>query len=105
MTLAEAMLRGLPVATDWSGSMDFVTEACGVPVLCRLVPAEDAQRSYHYPEMRCVVVALRADPDHRRRLGAVAAAFAMANWGIENYAGLVRRALGGQESRGETEIR
>lgn len=108
LTLAEAMLRGLPVvATDWSGSVDFVTEACGIPVPFRLVPAEDPQRSYHYPEMRwaepdvaaaaAALVALRADPDHRRRLGAAAAAFAIANWGIENYAGSVRRALGGQE--------
>lgn len=105
LTLAEAMLRGLPVvATDWSGSVDFVTEACGIPVPWRLVPAQDPQRSYHYPEMRwaepdiaaaaAALLALRADPDRLERLGAAAADFAMANWSIENYACLVRDALG-----------
>lgn len=106
LTLAEAMLRGLPViATDWSGSVDFVTEACGIPVPCRLVPAEDPQRSYHYPEMHwaeadvpaaaAALVALRADPDRRQRLGIAAKAFAMADWSPENYARLVREVVGG----------
>lgn len=106
LTLAEAMLRGLPVlATNWSGSVDFVTDACGIPVPCRLVPAEDPQRSYHYPEMQwaepdiaaaaAALVALRADPDRRRRLGEAAAASATANWNAESYARLVRETLGG----------
>lgn len=104
LTLAEGMLRGVPVvATGWSGNADFTTKACGVPVPCRLVPAEDPQRTYHFPDMRWAepdvsaaaraLVALRADPDRRQRLGAAAAAFAMANWSIENYACCVREAL------------
>lgn len=104
LTLAEAMLRGLPVvATDWSGSVDFVSEACGIPVPYRLVPAQDPQRTYHFPQARwadpdvpaaaAALVALRADPKRRERLGAAAAAFAAENWSVERYARIVREAL------------
>jgi glycosyltransferase involved in cell wall biosynthesis len=38
LTVAEAMAAGLPVvATDYSGTVDFVTEECGYPLRCRLV--------------------------------------------------------------------
>ena len=39
---AEAMLLGRPVvATDWSGSTDFLDASCGMPVPYTLVPARD----------------------------------------------------------------
>jgi glycosyltransferase involved in cell wall biosynthesis len=91
LTLAEAMRRGLPVvATDWSGNVDFVSEAVGIPVPVTLVPARDPQRTYDHPRMRWAepdldfaAVALRRlrdDAALAARLGAAGAAFAASRW-------------------------
>ena len=101
LSIAEAMRRGLPViATDWSGSTDFVSAEVGVPIPFALVPAEDAQRTYHYPSLRwaepdldaaaAALRRLRADPGLRARLGAAGAAHATARWGAPAYATRLR---------------
>ncbi|WP_237217379.1 glycosyltransferase, partial [Falsiroseomonas oryziterrae] len=85
LSLAEAMLRGLPVvATGWSGNADFLTPGTGIPVPWRLVPAQDPQRTYDHPDQRwaepdldaaaTALRRLRDDPAEAARLGAAAAA-------------------------------
>ena len=52
LVIAEAMLRGLPVlATDWSGSIDFLTPENGFPISYSLVPAVDPQGTYDQPSL------------------------------------------------------
>jgi len=105
LTLAEAMLRGLPViATNWSGNVDFLSPATGIPVPYRLIPAEDPQGTYHYPDAvwadadidaaAAALCRLRQDPALRNRLGAQAAQFATRTWSAEAYASSVRQHLG-----------
>jgi glycosyltransferase involved in cell wall biosynthesis len=87
LPVAEGMLRGLPViATDWSGSADFLTSETGIPVDYTLVPVNDPQGKYPHADMRwaeadipaaaAALQALRADSAWRQRLGAAAAAHA-----------------------------
>ena len=66
---AEAMLAGLPVvATDWSGTQDFLTPESAALVPARLVPVHDPRGVYDLPG------AVWAEPDvsvaanHLRRL-------------------------------------
>jgi glycosyltransferase involved in cell wall biosynthesis len=105
LTLAEAMLRGLPVvATNWSGNVDFLTERNGVPVTYSLLPATDPQRTYDHPDMMWaeadVTAAaralrrLRADPGLRTRLGAEAARYARNAWSAVAYGSATRSYLG-----------
>ena len=87
LTLAEAMLRGLPVvATNWSGNVDFVNAENGMPIPYRLIVAEDPQGTYHHPSMMWadanvesaaeVLRRLRCDPKLARTLGEAGAAYA-----------------------------
>jgi glycosyltransferase involved in cell wall biosynthesis len=96
------MRRGVPaVATQWSGTADFLTEAIGVPVPSHLVPAEDPQRTYPHPQMRWAepdldaaaqaLRRLRDDAVLRGRLGAAAAAFAATHWDAGSHVALLRR--------------
>jgi glycosyltransferase involved in cell wall biosynthesis len=105
LTLAEAMLRGLPVvSTDWSGNVDFVTSETGVPIPFRLIPAEDPQGTYHHPGMSWAEAdidaaaqalrQLRANPSLRSTLGLAAAQFGLRTWSDEAYIGKVRHYLG-----------
>ena len=105
LTIAEAMLRGIPVvATDWSGNVDFLTPAIGIPVPYHLIPAEDPQGIFHHPDMMwadadveaaaAALQDLRCDPTLRKGLGDAAAKFAANAWSPENYASAVRRHLG-----------
>lgn len=105
LTIAEGMLRGLPViATDWSGNTDFLTPETGLPVPFRLIPAEDPQDTYHFPDMSWAdadvdaaaeaLRRLRADPARAAQLGQSAAAYARQAWSAESYASLVRSHLG-----------
>jgi glycosyltransferase involved in cell wall biosynthesis len=102
LTLAEAMRRGIPVlATGWSGNADFLDDAVGVPVPWRLVPAEDPQRTYHFPGMRWAepeigfaaeaLRRLRADAALRARLGAAAAEYAATHWTAASYVARLRQ--------------
>jgi glycosyltransferase involved in cell wall biosynthesis len=105
LTLAEAMLRGLPViATNWSGNVDFLTDDTGIPVPYRVVSAQDPQGTYQHPELcwadadieaaAAALRRLRADPALRRKLGEAAAAFGAKAWGGVAYAATARRHLG-----------
>jgi len=77
---AEAMALGKPVvATDWSGSTDFLDASCGVPIPYRLVPARDPRGVFEADgavwadaDIGAAAVALRAlkgDPSRRAMLG------------------------------------
>jgi len=105
LTIAEAMLRGIPVvATDWSGNVDFLKPGIGIPVPYRLIPAEDAQGIFHHPDMMSADADVEAaaealqnlhhDPMLRKEIGDAAAKFAASAWSAENYAGAVRQHLG-----------
>jgi glycosyltransferase involved in cell wall biosynthesis len=105
LTIAEGMVRGLPVvATDWSGNVDFLTGETGFPVPYRLVPAIDPQHTYHFPGMSWAEAdvdaatdalrRLRTDSGWAVRLGQSAAAFAHQEWSMERYAKLVCSHLG-----------
>jgi glycosyltransferase involved in cell wall biosynthesis len=105
LTLAEAMLRGLPViATNWSGNVDFLTDDTGMPVPYRLVPAQDPQGTYQHPDLcwadadieaaAAALRRLRADAGLRIRMGEAAAAFGAKAWSGAAYAATARRHLG-----------
>lgn len=77
---AEAMLAGVPViATDWSATTDFLNaqNSCLVPY--HLIPANDPQGNYHYPDQNWAdpgidaaaiwLRRLREDENLRRTLG------------------------------------
>ena len=107
LTLAEAMLQGVPVvATGWSGNADFLTQETGIPIPCRLVPAQDPQGTYQHPGMRwaepdidaaaAALRRLRDAPALRARLGCAGAKFAADTWSAHMYAGAVRAQLGVQ---------
>lgn len=89
LAIAEAMMRGIPViATNWSGNTDFFTADAGFPIGYSLVPIADPQTNYsgkgvawddpadarwaepNVEEAVAALIALRADPDLCRRLGA-----------------------------------
>ncbi|WP_262296289.1 glycosyltransferase family 4 protein [Microvirga sesbaniae] len=86
LTIAEGMLRGLPVvATNWSGNVDFLNRTTGIPVGYRLVPVDDPQGKYpagmqwaepDVGEAAAALQSLRSDPAWRKRLGAAAAVHA-----------------------------
>jgi len=80
---AEAALLGRAVvATDFSGTTDFLDASCSVPIPYRLVPARDPRGVFEAPgaewaeaDVGAAASALRAladDPDMRARLGAAA---------------------------------
>ncbi|WP_374631493.1 mannosyltransferase [Ferrovibrio sp.] len=85
--VAEAMLRGkVAIATDWSGSRDFLSASCGLPIPYRLVPVTDPQGIYPSdgqewaePDIPAAATALQRwaqDSDLRLKLGAAATALA-----------------------------
>lgn len=105
LTIAEAMLRGLPtVVTNWSGNIDFVNTRNGFPVPYRLVSAQDIQGTYHHPDMKWADADIEAASEALRRLrcdsvlsrdiGAAAAAYAAETWNAKAYATIVYRYLG-----------
>ena len=105
LTLAEAMLRGLPVvATNWSGNVDFLTAQTGMPIPYTLIPACDPQGSYDHPEMTWAdadipaaadaLTRLRDDPAFADQLGQDAARTALDTWSPDRYVAAVRTQLG-----------
>ncbi len=105
LTLAEAMLHGLPVvATNWSGNTDFLTPQTGIPIPYTLIPARDPQGSYDHPEMTWAdadipaaanaLTRLRDDPAFANRLGHNAACTALDTWSPDRYVAAVRAQLG-----------
>jgi len=98
---AEAMLLGRPVvATDYSGTRDFVAAPWAVPVPYRLVPAVDPRGVFEAPgamwaeaDVDAAAASLRRladDPDERVRLGEAGRAAAQARLGTEALAEAVR---------------
>lgn len=105
LTIAEAMLHGLPViATDWSGNVDFLTASTGWPIPYQLVTAQDPQGTYDHNDMMWAdpnieaaaqaMRSLRSDPSKARRLGQAAREYANLTWGGQRYTDLVKRSLG-----------
>jgi glycosyltransferase involved in cell wall biosynthesis len=97
LLIAEGMLRGLPaVATNWSGSIDFLTPETGVPVGYTLVPVNDPQGKYvdagaqwaeaNVDEAAAALRALRSDFAWRQSLGRAAALHAAEFFCPERYA-------------------
>ena len=102
---AEAMLIGVPViATDWSGTTDFLTAETGIPVPYRLVPAIDPQRSYHFPRQSwadadveaaaAALLRLRDDPAYRQELAQRGQAAARRMFSMDRYAAALKAAVG-----------
>ena len=98
---AEAMLLGRPViATDWSGTTDFLDATCGVPVGYRLVPARDPRRVFEAPgavwaeaDQGDAAAALRRladDPGRRAAIGAAGRLAAQSRLGPGALAEAVR---------------
>jgi glycosyltransferase involved in cell wall biosynthesis len=96
LLIAEGMLRGLPaVATNWSGSVDFLTRETGVPVGYTLVPVNDPQGKYvdvgtrwaeaDIGEAAAALRALRSDAAWRQSLGHAAAVHAAEFFRPERY--------------------
>ncbi len=66
---AEAMLAGLPVvATDWSGTQDFLLPGAAALVPARLVPAHDPRGVYDVPGAVWAEPDIAAAAAHLRRL-------------------------------------
>jgi glycosyltransferase involved in cell wall biosynthesis len=105
LTIAEAMLHGLPViATGWSGNVDFLGDQTGVPIPFRLVAAEDPQGTYDCPDMTwadadidaaaTALRRLRDNPLLRETIGKQAARHAREVLSGQTYASHVQRFLG-----------
>jgi glycosyltransferase involved in cell wall biosynthesis len=105
LTIAEAMLRGLPViATNWSGNVDFLDDATGIPIGYALTHANDPQGTYDHPSMEWAnpdvdaaaraMLRLRDSPDLRRRLGGLAREVAHRALSRAQYCQNVAEALG-----------
>jgi glycosyltransferase involved in cell wall biosynthesis len=101
---AEAMVLGrVVVATDFSGTTDFLDESCGIPIPYRLVPARDPRGVFEAPgaewaeadvgEAARALRALAEDADLRGRLGRAGQAAAATRLGAAPLADAVR-ALG-----------
>ena len=104
LVVAEAMLRGIPViATDWSGTTDFLSFENGLPVSYRLVPASDPQGEYDHstqmwadPSVDDAVAKLRLlrnDLALRQRLGNSAKQSASRLFSTSRYVELVQQTL------------
>jgi glycosyltransferase involved in cell wall biosynthesis len=101
---AEAMLRGKPVvATNFSGTVDFLNSRNGSPVDYQLVPAIDPQGVYNWPDqlwaepnIESAAAALRRlrDPGLRAAIGLRAAADAAGLFAASVYATRVAELLG-----------
>ena len=105
LTIAEAMLRGVPVvATNWSGNVDFLNYKTGIPIPFHLISALDPQGTYNHPDVNwadadieaaaAALRRLRDDPGLRLRLGQQAAHFGEYTWSAERYVSTVRQHLG-----------
>jgi glycosyltransferase involved in cell wall biosynthesis len=104
LVIAEAMLRGIPVlATDWSGSTDFLNTSNGIPVNWLPISAVDQQGEYHRPHLTWAdpdtndaaakLKALRDDPDLRKKLGERARLDVAHLFSVERYSAAVATAL------------
>ncbi len=104
LTIAEAMLHGLPVvATNWSGNVDFLTAECGIPVGFRMVAASDRQNTYQHADMQwadanvgaaaAALRRLRENPDMAKALGEAGKRIAAERFSAQRYADSVLTSL------------
>jgi len=95
------MALGKPViATDWSGSTDFLDASCGLPVPYRLVPAQDPRGVFEAPgamwaeadigAAAAALRALRADAGLRAALGGAARVAVAERLGVQSLAAALR---------------
>lgn len=106
LALAESMLSGIPVlATDWSGTTDFINSTTGYPVPYRLIPARDPQRTYEVPSSYWANPDVTAAADilekirgDRTGVSEVAREFASKHFSAKAYATCVQRFLFGSSS-------
>lgn len=98
LVVAQAMLAGKAVvATGWSGTADFLTEATAVVVPSGLVPVADAQGVYRRgvwaePDLGAAAAGLArlaADPEARHAMGIAAAAHIRAFCSDSRYAACI----------------
>lgn len=105
LVIAEAMLRSIPVvATNWSGSTDFLSAETGVPIGYELVAVNDPQNNYagaglHWaePDIEEAAVALRAlrsDVKWRERLALAGAARAAKFFSPDQYVEVIGKFVG-----------
>jgi glycosyltransferase involved in cell wall biosynthesis len=98
---AEAMCLGRPVvATDFSGTKDFLDAGCGMPIAYRLIPARDPRGVFEAPgamwaeadigQASSALTALAQYADLRARLGQAAQLAARRRLGSEKLAEAVR---------------
>jgi glycosyltransferase involved in cell wall biosynthesis len=98
---AEAMCLGRAVvATDFSGTTDFLDAGCGMPIPYRLIPARDPRGVFEAPgamwaeadigEAARALAALATDSELRARLGQAAQVAARQRLGSEKLAEAVR---------------
>ncbi|MBD3845150.1 glycosyltransferase [Bosea sp. SSUT16] len=118
LTIAEAMMRGLPViATNWSGSTDFFAANAGFPISFKLVPIDDPQQNYggagvHWrnptdavwadadiEEAAAALRALRADTKLRESLGAAGAKKAQDFFDPARHVAQIKQVLNGEQQR------
>lgn len=112
LTIAEAMMRGLPViATNWSGNTDFFAADAGFPVGFKLIPIDDPQKHYEgagiewknpadavwadadIEEVAAALRKLRADATLRQSLGAAGAERARAFFDPARHVAQIRQFL------------
>ena len=101
---AEAMLLGRPViATDYSGTTDFIDATSGIPIPYRLIPAIDPRGVFEAAgavwaeadtdAAAAALVRLADNPDHRSQIGRAGREAALARLGPQPLAAAIR-ALG-----------
>lgn len=110
LTVAQGMLAGLPVvATDWSGTTDFVDAQTGLPVAYDLVPARDPQGEYDHPQWKWAEARISdaaakleslRDVELRSRIGETARREATKLFSAAAYTGEVERILGDAAPQG-----
>jgi glycosyltransferase involved in cell wall biosynthesis len=104
LTMAEAMLAGVPVvATDWSGNLDFMDETSALLVPSQMIEAADRRGVYGTgalwadPDVDSAAAHLRSlaeRPADFRRMVAAARAMAAARLGLDVYRALMADAIG-----------
>ena len=98
---AEAMLLGRPViATDWSGTTDFIDATCAIPIPYRLIPARDPRGVFEAPgavwaeadtqAAAAALIRLANDPMLRFTLGQAGRSAAQSRLGVAPLAEAVR---------------
>lgn len=113
MTIAQAMLCGKPVvATDWSGSAEYMDSGCACPVSCELAELEYEYEPYHkgsiwaQPDENKAAGYIRqlyADEKKRAQLGEKASERIKERFGEQRVTGIIRERFAQLTGGGETQ--